>query len=43
VRRVPLREAIAMATDGTITDALSVLALTTYALERSGGNDGAAG
>ena len=32
VRRVPLREAVAMALDGTITDALSVLALTTYAL-----------
>ena len=42
VRRVPLREAIAMATDGRITDALSVLALTTYALESSNGNDAAA-
>src|ERR671911_744049 len=40
VRRVPLREAIAMAMDGRITDALSTLALTTYALE---GYDGAAG
>jgi hypothetical protein len=33
VRRVPLREAVAMARDGRITDALSILALTTYALE----------
>jgi len=40
VRRVPLREAIAMARDGRITDALSTLALTTYALE---GYDVAAG
>ena len=40
VRRVPLREAIAMAMDGRITDALSTLALTTYALE---GYDVAAG
>jgi 8-oxo-dGTP pyrophosphatase MutT (NUDIX family) len=39
VRRVPLREALAMVTDGRITDALSVLALTTYALERSRGSD----
>jgi 8-oxo-dGTP pyrophosphatase MutT (NUDIX family) len=38
VRRVPLREAVAMAMDGRITDALSVLALTTYALERLGGD-----
>ena len=36
VRRVPLREALAMAMDGRITDALSVLALTTYALDRYG-------
>ena len=42
VRRVPLREALAMATDGRITDALSVLALTTYALECSRGIDVAA-
>ena len=42
VRRVPLREAIAMATDGRITDALSVLALTTYALEQYRGDDVAA-
>jgi 8-oxo-dGTP pyrophosphatase MutT (NUDIX family) len=35
VRRVPLREAVAMAMDGRITDALSILALTTFALERS--------
>ena len=40
VRRVPLREAIAMARDGRITDALSTLALTTYALA---GYDVAAG
>ena len=42
VRRVPLREAVAMAMDGRITDALSILALTTYALERSGSDDVAA-
>ena len=35
VRRVPLREAVAMAMDGRITDALSALALTTYTLDRS--------
>src|SRR5215216_6725953 len=40
VRRVPVREAVAMAMDGRITDALSTLALTTYALK---GYDGAAG
>jgi hypothetical protein len=40
VRRVPLSEALAMALDGRITDALSVLALTTYALEQSRGNYG---
>jgi 8-oxo-dGTP pyrophosphatase MutT (NUDIX family) len=40
VRRVPLREAVAMAMDGRITDALSTLALTTYALK---GYDVAAG
>ena len=34
VRRVPVREAVAMAMDGRITDALSTLALTTYALKR---------
>jgi 8-oxo-dGTP pyrophosphatase MutT (NUDIX family) len=32
VRRVPLREALEMALDGTITDALSIVALTSYAL-----------
>jgi 8-oxo-dGTP pyrophosphatase MutT (NUDIX family) len=42
VRRVPLREAVAMAMDGRITDALSVLALTTYALEKSGSDDASA-
>jgi 8-oxo-dGTP pyrophosphatase MutT (NUDIX family) len=36
VRRVPLSEAVAMAMDGRITDALSMLALTTYALDRLG-------
>jgi 8-oxo-dGTP pyrophosphatase MutT (NUDIX family) len=36
VRRVPLSEAVAMAMDGRITDALSALALTTYALDRLG-------
>jgi 8-oxo-dGTP pyrophosphatase MutT (NUDIX family) len=39
VRRVPLREAVAMVMDGRITDALSALALTTYALDRSGDGD----
>jgi hypothetical protein len=29
---VPLREALEMALDGTITDALSIVALTSYAL-----------
>lgn len=33
VRRVPLRDALAMALDGGITDALSILALTSYALK----------
>ena len=42
VRRVPLREAVAMALDGRISDALSILALTGYALERSGSDDVAA-
>ena len=42
VQRVPLREAVAMAMDGRITDALSVLALTTYALEQLGGDHAAA-
>jgi hypothetical protein len=37
-----LREAVAMVMDGRITDALSALALTTYALECSDGNDVAA-
>ena len=32
VRRVPLREALSMALDGEITDALSLLALMSYAL-----------
>jgi 8-oxo-dGTP pyrophosphatase MutT (NUDIX family) len=34
VRRVPLREAFAMALGGEITDALSLLAIMSYALER---------
>jgi 8-oxo-dGTP pyrophosphatase MutT (NUDIX family) len=34
VRRVPLREALEMALDGGITDALSIVALTSYALQR---------
>ncbi len=34
VRRVPLGEALAMALDGEITDALSLLAIMSYALER---------
>ena len=33
VRRVPLREALTMALDGEITDALSLLALMSYALK----------
>ena len=40
VRHVPLHEAVAMATDGRITDALSVLALTTYALDKVGNDRG---
>jgi len=39
LRRVRLCEAVAMAMDGRITDALSVLALTTHALNRAGGDD----
>ncbi len=35
VRRVPLREALHMALDGGITDALSLVALTSYALKHS--------
>ena len=38
VRRVPLDEAVAMAMDGRITDALSTLALTTYVLGEFGGD-----
>jgi 8-oxo-dGTP pyrophosphatase MutT (NUDIX family) len=34
VRRVPLREALTMALDGEITDALSLLAIMSYALAR---------
>jgi 8-oxo-dGTP pyrophosphatase MutT (NUDIX family) len=34
VRRVPLGQALGMALDGEITDALSLLALTSYALRR---------
>jgi 8-oxo-dGTP pyrophosphatase MutT (NUDIX family) len=37
VRRVPLREARAMALDGTITDALSLVAITSYALKHPDG------
>ena len=36
MRRVPLREAVAMALDGRMRDALSQLALLGYALERTG-------
>ena len=43
VRRVPLGEALEMALDGRITDALSLLAITNYALRRSGGEDVATG
>jgi 8-oxo-dGTP pyrophosphatase MutT (NUDIX family) len=42
MRRVPVGEAVAMVMDGRITDALSCLALTTYALGRYDGHDGAA-
>jgi ADP-ribose pyrophosphatase len=35
VRRVPLREALAMALNGQITDALSLVAIMSYALKRS--------
>jgi 8-oxo-dGTP pyrophosphatase MutT (NUDIX family) len=35
VRRVPFRQALGMALDGRITDALSILALTSYALRGS--------
>jgi ADP-ribose pyrophosphatase len=35
VRRVPLREALAMAHNGQITDALSLVAIMSYALKRS--------
>lgn len=34
-RRVPLQEALGMALDGRITDALSILAITNYALKHS--------
>jgi 8-oxo-dGTP pyrophosphatase MutT (NUDIX family) len=34
-RRIPLREALAMALNGQITDALSLVAIMSYALERS--------
>jgi 8-oxo-dGTP pyrophosphatase MutT (NUDIX family) len=37
VRRVPLREALAMALDGRIMDALSIVALTSYALKHPAG------
>lgn len=42
MRRVPVGEAVAMVMDGRISDALSCLALTTYALGRYDGHDGAA-
>lgn len=35
VRRVPLQEALGMALDGRITDALSILAITNYTLKHS--------
>ncbi len=43
VRRVLFEEALEMALDGRITDALSILAITNYAVRRSGGEDVAAG
>jgi hypothetical protein len=42
VRRVPVGEAVAMVMDGRITDALSSLALTTYALGSYDRHDGTA-
>jgi 8-oxo-dGTP pyrophosphatase MutT (NUDIX family) len=39
VRRVPLGEAVEMALDGRITDALSILAITNYALRQAGDED----
>ena len=36
VRRVPVSEALEMALDGRITDSLSILALTAYALRGAG-------
>ncbi len=39
VRRVPLQEALEMSLDGRISDALSILALTSYALRKSGPDD----
>lgn len=35
IQRVPVREALDMALDGRITDALSILAITTYAMKYS--------
>jgi len=35
VRRLPLREALGMALGGQITDALSLMAIMSYMLERS--------
>ncbi len=43
VRRVPFGEALEMALGGGITDALSILAITSYALRTSGGEDVAVG
>lgn len=43
VRRVPLRAALSMALDGEITDALSILALTSYALKGYALEEGAGG
>ena len=37
VRRLPLREALAMALNGEITDALSLVAITSYALKYPAG------
>jgi 8-oxo-dGTP pyrophosphatase MutT (NUDIX family) len=37
VRRVPLRQALAMALEGEITDALSIVAITSYALKHPAG------
>lgn len=41
-RRVPIQEALSMALDGRITDALSILAITNYTLKHSSSDPAAA-